>query len=505
MRAERLAWADTASPALADEPLHAALASAEAAPSPVARRNRSRFLHRSSLRHAARLIDALCAILVTFALGFAARVDLWAAPLALALPYLLAPPAAVVGVWLAGGYRFRYAGSAAEHLLRVSGGAVVMLGLLYAAVVALAGADPILFARVVAGDALALFGLHANYIAITRALTRAGQLSDNVVIVGATQAAARIVSRNAREREINILGYFDDRAGRVATSMGDAPCLGKVDDLLVWDRLPEVDRIIVTVTSTAQQRVRSLIDRLRMLPQEIILVLDLDGFSPETTSLARVVDAPAAYVSGAPKDVRRAAVKRMFDITVATLAGLCFLPALAIIAVLIRLDSPGPVFFRQKRHGFNNEVIRVWKFRTMRPDKSAEDGFIRQTEADDPRVTRIGRFLRATSLDELPQLLNVLAGEMSIVGPRPHAIGMTAGSVEVTRVVGDYAHRHRMKPGITGWAQINGSRGPVHTPDEVRERVRLDMEYVGRASVWLDAWILLMTIPRLLGDRDRQR
>jgi lipopolysaccharide/colanic/teichoic acid biosynthesis glycosyltransferase len=125
------------------------------------------------------------------------------------------------------------------------------------------------------------------------------------------------------------------------------------------------------------------------------------------------------------------------------------------------------------------------------------------TTANDPRVTRIGRFLRMSSLDELPQLFNVLKGEMSIVGPRPHAVGMTAGSIEVMRTVGDYAHRHRMKPGMSGWAQINGSRAPCHTPEEVRERVRLDMDYVKRASVWLDAYIVLVTIPRLLGDGHR--
>jgi lipopolysaccharide/colanic/teichoic acid biosynthesis glycosyltransferase len=110
-----------------------------------------------------------------------------------------------------------------------------------------------------------------------------------------------------------------------------------------------------------------------------------------------------------------------------------------------------------------------------------------------------------TSIDELPQLANVLMGEMSIVGPRPHAIGMTAGDVEVFNTVSDYAHRHRMKPGMTGWAQVNGSRGPIHTPDEVRERVALDMEYVNRASVWLDTYIVLKTIPSLLGDRERAR
>jgi Undecaprenyl-phosphate glucose phosphotransferase len=510
MRAERLSWADT--PESSTESAAAPLARLEAVAasletrSPAARR--SRFFHRSGLRYAARTLDLVAAVLVTLGLALAGGVDIWKAPLGQALPYALTPFAAFFGVRLAGGYRFRYAETIAAHLLRVGAGASAVMLAMFAGVVVTEAADPGLFAQIASANALALFALHANYVAGVRGLVRAGQLSDNVVIIGATQAAARMISRNAREREINILGYFDDRAGRVSrmtTLMGDTPFLGGVDDLLAWERLPEVDRIVVTVTSTAQERVRGLIDRLRSLPQEIILVLDLEGFAPESTSLASVVDAPAAYVSGAPKDLRRAAVKRAVDVAVAVVTGVCFLPFLAIIALLIKLDSPGPVFFRQKRHGFNNEIIRVWKFRTMRPDRKAEEGLISQTVVDDPRVTRIGRILRVTSLDELPQLLNVLAGEMSIVGPRPHAIGMTAEETEVTRIVGEYAHRHRMKPGITGWAQINGSRGPVHTQEEVRERVKLDQEYIQRASVWLDLYIMVMTLPRLLGDKSRCR
>jgi polysaccharide biosynthesis protein PslA len=452
------------------------------------------------------MIDALGVLIVTLCLCIAVGVDLWRLPLGMALPFVLLAPATVAGAWIAGAYRFRYAGPVALHLLRAAAGSVAGLGAVFLLALATGFPQPALFANVCAVNALALIALHANYLGIVRAATRKGHLSDNVIIVGATQAAARIVSRNVKERELNIVGYFDDRTVRAnATLMGDTPHLGAVEDLLTWEGLPEVDRIVVTVTSTAQARVRELIDRIRNLPQEIILVLDLEGFSPETTSLARVVDAPAAYISGAPRDVRRAALKRVFDLVVAATAAIVLAVPMAIIALLIRLDSKGPVLFRQKRHGFNNEIIRVWKFRTMRPDKRAEDGLITQTMPDDPRITQIGRFLRMSSLDELPQIFNVLKGEMSIVGPRPHAIGMTAGSIEVTRTVGDYAHRHRMKPGITGWAQVNGSRGPCHTPEEVRERVRLDMDYVNRASLWLDLWIVLKTLPCLLGDREKNR
>jgi lipopolysaccharide/colanic/teichoic acid biosynthesis glycosyltransferase len=142
----------------------------------------------------------------------------------------------------------------------------------------------------------------------------------------------------------------------------------------------------------------------------------------------------------------------------------------------------------------------------MKPDKEAEEGRkIVQTKANDSRVTRIGGFLRKTSLDELPQLFNILNGDMSLVGPRPHAIGMTAEETEVHNIVSEYAHRHRMKPGLTGWAQINGSRGPVHKKAEIKERLRLDMEYFERASFWFDIYVILMTAPCLLGDSDTQR
>ncbi|HEV7692690.1 MAG TPA: exopolysaccharide biosynthesis polyprenyl glycosylphosphotransferase [Hyphomonadaceae bacterium] len=503
MRAERLAWAEKPDAAAADTTAETA------APARANKVARKRLFHRSAVRVIARFIDAIAILLVTVGLCLAAGINVWITPLAAVLPYALMPAAGVAGVWLAGGYRFRYAGSIPGHLARVAFGASFTMGLVFLSALALGSDDIHLFSRLCAANALALFALHANYLGVVRTATRKGYLSDNVVIVGATQAAARIVSRNVRERELNILGYFDDRTKRAdysaGTLMGDTPCLGGVDELLAWERLPEVDRIVVTVTSTAQARVRALIDRMRNLPQEIILVLDLDGFNPEHTSLARVVDAPAAYISGAPKDVHRAALKRCFDVAVASTALVMLALPMAIVALLIKLDSKGPVFFRQKRHGFNNEIIRVWKFRTMRPDKKAEDGQITQTQANDPRVTKIGRVLRMTSIDELPQLANVLMGEMSIVGPRPHAIGMTAGDVEVFNTVSDYAHRHRMKPGMTGWAQVNGSRGPVHTPDEVRERVALDMEYVNRASVWLDTYIVLKTIPSLLGDRERAR
>ena len=177
---------------------------------------------------------------------------------------------------------------------------------------------------------------------------------------------------------------------------------------------------------------------------------------------------------------------------------------MALTALAVRLESPGPALFRQRREGFNNEPITVLKFRSMRVE-AADATASRQVAAGDDRVTRVGRFIRGTSLDELPQLFNVLSGEMCLVGPRPHAIGMKTAGEDTRALVAEYAWRHRMKPGLTGWAQINGSRGPVATPEDVRRRVALDLEYIERQSFWLDLYIMLLTVPRFLGDRGAVR
>jgi len=223
------------------------------------------------------------------------------------------------------------------------------------------------------------------------------------------------------------------------------------------------------------------------------------GEAGRAAVLSRIVDAPLASVSGAAGDERRALVKRLEDLVVGAAALLAAAPVMALIAIAIKLDSPGPVFFRQRRHGFHNEEILVWKFRSMRHSNDASRS-TRQIRFDDDRVTRVGRIIRRTSLDELPQLFNVFKGEMSLVGPRPHAIGMKTGDTESAKLVAGYAHRHRLKPGMTGWAAINGSRGPVDTPELVRRRVAYDIEYIERQSLMFDLMIMARTIPCLIGD-----
>jgi exopolysaccharide biosynthesis polyprenyl glycosylphosphotransferase len=181
--------------------------------------------------------------------------------------------------------------------------------------------------------------------------------------------------------------------------------------------------------------------------------------------------------------------KRLFDLVFAALALIALTPLLIVAAVLIKLDSPGPVFFAQRRYGFNQQPFRIIKFRSMR---TLDDGaVIRQVSADDPRVTRIGRWLRRWNVDEIPQLFNVLTGDMSLVGPRPHALSHDR---EYERRISLYARRHNVKPGITGWAQIHGHRGETDTDDKMRNRVEHDLFYIDNWSLWLDLKIIARTV-----------
>jgi len=297
-----------------------------------------------------------------------------------------------------------------------------------------------------------------------------------------------------------VLGLFDDRHARAPKTIKGVPVLGDVEALVGHRIMPFVDRVVITVDPAAKARLNQIVDRLAVLPNDISLFMDWTMAESVGGALDRLIDSPLSRISGRGGGYRRMVAKRAQDIVFGLMALIAAAPAMLIIALAVRLDSPGPVFFRQRRQGFNNEPIVVWKFRSLRHEMR-DDAAERQVIHDDPRITRVGRFLRATSLDELPQLFNVLRGEMSLVGPRPHAPNMKTGEVQSARLVAHYAHRHKMKPGMTGWAAIHGSRGPLHTEDQVRRRVELDIDYIERQSLWLDLYIMLMTAPCLLGDR----
>ena len=426
----------------------------------------------------------------------------WASAVGHTAPFLAAAVLLIASLALTEAYGLRARERLGAHLARV-GGAFALTGVGLTAGLALAGAHRALFEALGAWWALAfaaLYVLHAGWWAAVRRMRRSGRLVPNIVVVGATQNAERLIAHALKTRDVAVLGVFDDRKDRTAETLHGVPLLGDTGDLVGHRIMPYVDRVVITVSSTAQARIKALVERLRVLPNDITLFVDLGAKDAQDVTLSRLADIPLAHLSGHQADETGAILKRAQDLVIGTLALVLATPIMALIALAVTLDSPGPVFFRQRRHGFNNEEIVVWKFRSMFHDRRDETAQ-RQVHYGDERVTRVGRFIRRTSLDELPQLFNVLAGEMSLVGPRPHAVRMKTGAVESHRLVAEYAHRHRMKPGLTGWAAIHGSRGPVDTPELVRRRVALDIEYIERQSFWLDLYIMAMTLPCLLGDR----
>jgi Undecaprenyl-phosphate glucose phosphotransferase len=429
--------------------------------------------------------------------------DLLGTPLRSALPPALGAMLILVMLKAADVYAFALRENLWRHLGKVAGatlGGAVGAG----AAGLLLGGDLAGVQRFILFCLPVLTGLHSVEWAKVRRWRADGLLTPNVVVVGATDNAGRLIQAALAARDAAILGVFDDRMSRIPEHIHGVPVLGDTKTLLTHKLLPYIDRIIITVTPAAQHRVRELIDRLQFLPNAVTLFMDVEGIEAQRSALSRLADAPLTQVSGARGNDAKADAKRLQDIIVCGLALVITAPVMLLIALAVRLDSPGPIFFRQRRYGFNNEMIEVWKFRSMRQDLTDATA-ARQISADDDRVTRVGRIIRRLSLDELPQLFNVMKGEMSLVGPRPHAIGMQTAGEDSARLVAEYAWRHRMKPGITGWAQINGSIGAVDTPDLVRRRVALDVEYIERQSFWFDLYILLATLPALIRARNAVR
>jgi len=401
------------------------------------------------------------------------------------------------GLWLTDSYRVSPGRMRAD---RSVGGLALgtILGLILSAAIAPDARGAAALSAALPVAAIILAGVHAALAVWSRAAHRRGVFSETIVLVGATDAAQRIADRIAKTGESRIVAVVEDRLSRSPTQVGATPVGGNIDDLLNWDGLPNVDRIVITVTQKAEGRVRDIIERLRVIPNRVDLLLDYETFNVRGKGAQRFAGAAVACVSGRPHNHRRAMLKRAQDVIIGTGLLVLFAIPMLVIALAIKLDSKGPVLYRQRRHGFNNRVITMLKFRSMKHDPDAP---LQQVKANDQRVTRVGKLLRSKSLDELPQLINVLRGDMSLVGPRPHAIGMKAAERDLAHIVAEYAHRHRVKPGITGWAQINGSRGPVETCAAVRKRVRYDLDYVARASLAFDLQILFRTIPALLGDK----
>lgn len=336
--------------------------------------------------------------------------------------------------------------------------------------------------------------LLANRVVLTlfiRRSIRCGQLAERIVLVGANDVADKtIASILATPRSgIEILGMFEDRVNRPLPALSGVPVIGGTDDLLTYVRTNRVDRIVVTLPWINSERINELLKKLRTVPVRVDLVPHDVVWQFPAIDMERLAGVPVLTIANAKVDEQIGVIKRLEDIVISSLLILIASPILALVAIAIRLDSKGPVIFRQKRHGFNNEIFEVYKFRSMRQADSMSANVVQATKGD-PRVTRVGRFLRKSSLDELPQLFNVLLGTMSIVGPRPHAV---QHNHQYAEIITEYFARHNVKPGITGWAQVNGLRGETDTDDKMRRRVEYDLHYIEHWSLLLDLKIILMT------------
>lgn len=294
--------------------------------------------------------------------------------------------------------------------------------------------------------------------------------------------------------ELSKCGYFAVKTFEISSAdireKGQNASLNrKVETIISSIRGEDVDYIFVLLKWERQEVINQISRALRAVPIPVHLLPDQNVASFLSARAGNIGTTFTIELQRAPLTAAERRIKRMFDLAVASVM-LCALSlVLLITALLIKLDSKGPVLFKQRRNGFNGSTFFIYKFRSMRV---LEDGnTIRQASRDDPRVTRLGRWLRRTSIDELPQLFNVLRGDMSIVGPRPHAI---AHNNEYKTLVSNYAFRHHVKPGITGWAQIKGFRGETRTVDLMARRVEFDLWYINHWSIWLDLRILLKTV-----------
>jgi Undecaprenyl-phosphate glucose phosphotransferase len=391
---------------------------------------------------------------------------------------------AVALAWLCYGYRL----SALRRFWR--GTATVLAG---AALAALVAGVPGAVVAVLA------FLLPARLLGSTLAAAALdfGLTERRAVVIGGGERAAEVVAAlaDAPDNDIRICGIFDDRDdSRSPPVVVGVPKLGTLESLVAFARSAELDMLIVTLPLTAERRIREILKAVEVLPIDV----RLSDFSSDPGFRRRtgMID-----VMTRPMGAGDRAAKRAFDLLGASLALVALAPVLALTALAIRADTPGPVLFRQPRHGYNHRPIEVWKFRSMHA-ADCDPAARRLVTRGDPRVTRVGRFIRRWSIDELPQLFNVLTGQLSLVGPRPHALEAVSSRQEsFEAIVEGYAARHKVRPGVTGWAQIHGLRGEIDDPAALRARVEHDLYYIENWSLRLDLHILAVTPFRLLDRR----
>jgi putative colanic acid biosynthesis UDP-glucose lipid carrier transferase len=294
-----------------------------------------------------------------------------------------------------------------------------------------------------------------------------------------------------------VIGFFDDRNSARLQATKAAPTLGRISELAAFVKRRHVDAIYLTLPMASQPRILALLDDLKDTTGSIYFVPDIFVTDLIQGRMDHVGGLPVVAVCETPFTGVTGAVKRISDIVLATLILIVLLPVMLVLAAGVKLSSPGPVIFKQRRYGLDGREILVYKFRSM---TTTDDGaVVEQATRADPRVTPFGGFMRRTSLDELPQFVNVLQGRMSVVGPRPHAV---AHNETYRKLIKGYMVRHKVKPGITGWAQVSGHRGATDTVAKMQKRIECDLEYLRNWSLGLDLWIIIKTARLVVMDRN---
>jgi Undecaprenyl-phosphate glucose phosphotransferase len=343
---------------------------------------------------------------------------------------------------------------------------------------------------------LSLVAFRRGLFLLVRRWTREGRLDRRTVVVGADARGETLINSivGQRDNDVRIVGLFDDRSDdRAPLTVAGRAKLGTVDDLVEFARRTRVDLVIFALPISAEGRILQMLKKLWVLPVDIRLAAHSNTLRFRPRAYSYIGNVPVLDVLDKPITDWDVVTKWLFDKLVGSLMLLAASPIMLLAALAIKLDSRGPVFFKQKRYGFNNELIEVYKFRSMYVEQCDPAASVLVTKGD-ARVTRVGAFLRKTSIDELPQLLNVvLKGNLSLVGPRPHAVHAKAENRRYDEAVDGYFARHRVKPGITGWAQVCGWRGETDTQEKIQQRVEHDLYYIENWSVLFDLYILART------------
>lgn len=349
------------------------------------------------------------------------------------------------------------------------------------------------------GTSFFLLRLFCNLLVIK--LVKMGQYDRKVIIVGSGVQSERLLTYidQSGPQFMTVVGVFDARKRMAHKHVNGHQILGGLDELVAFVRANRVDDVIIALPWSAEDRIKNIVEQIVELPINVFLSSDLAGFSMEFgPTPSHYSELPMMEIVNKPLSDWDIVFKYVEDMILASIALVLLSPLMVGVAIAVKLSSPGPVFFRQKRLGFNNEVFDVYKFRSMYHASQTEKITVQATR-DDPRITAVGRFIRRTSLDELPQLFNVLGATMSLVGPRPHAVDHNE---EYSKKIHGYFARHRVKPGITGWAQVNGFRGETDVLEKMEARIKHDHYYVENWSVMFDLKILIMTVFVVLFSRD---